>query len=113
MLESSEIPLSGMHSLVPGRAIRTSGKKSSKIFAKLRKNSFPGCIADRKDKSLSEMEVLQMQNAMRVDAMPQEDEIPDEELIDTLIAISVVTKRLAMKLRKIKDEGDKQNEPHE
>ena len=50
-----------------------------------------------------------MQNAMRVDAMPQEDEIPDEELIDTLIAISVVAKRLAMKLRKIKDEGDKQN----
>lgn len=49
-----------------------------------------------------------MQNAMRVDAMPQ-----DEELIDTLIAISVVAKRLAMKLRKIKDEGDKQNEPHE
>ena len=88
-------------------------KKLSKIFAKLRKNSFPGCIADRKDKSLSEMEVLQMQNAMRVDAMPQEDEIPDEELIDTLIAISVVAKRLAMKLRKIKDEGDKQNEPHE
>lgn len=43
----------------------------------------------------------------------QEDEIPDEELIDTLIAISVVAKRLAMKLRKIKDEGDKQNEPHE
>ena len=30
-----------------------------------------------------------------------------------LIAISVVAKRLAMKLRKIKDEGDKQNEPHE
>ena len=93
--------------------IRTPGKKNFKIFAKLRKNRFPGCIADRKDKSLSEMEVLQMQNAMRVDAMPQEDEIPDEELIDTLIAISVVAKRLAMKLRKIKDEGDKQNEPHE
>ena len=54
-----------------------------------------------------------MQNAMRVDAMPQEDEIPDVELIDTLIAISVVAKRLAMKLRKIKDEGDKQNESHE
>ena len=91
----------------------TRQKNFQKIFAKLRKNRFPGCIADRKDKSLSEMEVLQMQNAMRVDAMPQEDEIPDEELIDTLIAISVVAKRLAMKLRKIKDEGDKQNEPHE
>ena len=67
----------------------------------------------RKDESLSETEVLQMQKAMRIDAMPQKDETPDEELIDTLIAISVVAKRLAMKLRKIKDEGDKQYEPHE
>ena len=113
MLESSEIPLSGMHSWCQEEQSEHPEKKLSKIFAKLRKNSFPGCIANRKDKSLSEMEVLQMQNAMRVDAMPQEDEIPDEELIDTLIAISVVAKRLAMKLRKIKDEGDKQNEPHE
>ena len=54
-----------------------------------------------------------MQTAMRVDAMPKEDEIPDEELIDTLIAISVVAKRLAMKLRKIKGEGDKENDPHQ
>lgn len=54
-----------------------------------------------------------MQKAMRVDTLPQEDEIPDEELIDTLIAISVVAKKLATKLRKIKDEGDKQNESHE
>ena len=54
-----------------------------------------------------------MQKAMRVDTLPREDEIPDEELIDTLIAISVVAKRLAMKLRKVKDEGGKQNEPHE
>ena len=85
----------------------------SSFFVEIRKITVLECIAVRKDKSLSEMEVLQMQNAMRVDAMPQEDEIPDEELIDTLIAISVVAKRLAMKLRKIKDEGDKQNEPHE
>lgn len=54
-----------------------------------------------------------MQKAMRVYALPQDEGISDEELIDTLIAISVVAKRLAMKLRKIKDEGDKQNEPHE
>lgn len=59
------------------------------------------------------MEVLQMQKAMCVNTKPLEDELPDEELIDTLIAISVVSKRLAAKLRKIKDEGDKQNEPHE
>ena len=70
-------------------------------------------IALRRDTSPSEMEVLQMQTAMRVDAMPKEDEIPDEELIDTLIAISVVAKRLAMKLRKIKGEGDKENDPHQ
>ena len=88
-------------------------KFSSSFFAEIRKITVLGCIAVRKDKSLSEMEVLQMQNAMRVDAMPQEDELPNEELIDTLIAISVVAKRLAVKLRKIKDEGDKQNEPHE
>ena len=54
-----------------------------------------------------------MQKAMRVDTRPREDKIPDEELIDTLIAISGVAKRLATKLRKIKDEGDKQNESHE
>ena len=54
-----------------------------------------------------------MQKAMRVDTLPQEDKIPDEELIDTLITISVVAKRLATKLRKIKYEGDKQNESHE
>lgn len=47
-----------------------------------------------------------MQKAMRVDTLPQEDKILDEELIDTLFAISVVKKRLATKLRKIKDEGE-------
>ena len=41
------------------------------------------------------------------------DEVLDEELIDTLIAISVVSKRIATKLRKIQEEGDKKNEPHE
>jgi UDP-N-acetylmuramyl pentapeptide synthase len=46
------------------------------------------------------MEVLQMQNAMCANTIPLEDEFPDEELIDTLIAISVVSKRLAEKLRK-------------
>lgn len=37
------------------------------------------------------------------------DEIPDEELIDTLIAISVVSKRLAHKLRIIKEKGGNEN----
>lgn len=54
-----------------------------------------------------------MQKAMCINTKPLEDEVPDEELIDTLIAISVVSKKLATKLRKLKDEGDKQNEPHE
>lgn len=54
-----------------------------------------------------------MQDAMRVNTMPQDDVLPDDELIDTLIAISVVAKRLAEKFRKIKVEGDKQHEPHE
>lgn len=54
-----------------------------------------------------------MQKAMCVNTKPLEDEVLDEELIDTLIAISVVSKRIATKLRKIKDEGDKPNEPHE
>lgn len=54
-----------------------------------------------------------MQKAMCVNTKPLEDEVPDEELIDTLIAISVISKRIATKLRKIKDEGDKQNESHE
>lgn len=35
-------------------------------------------------------------------------ELPDEELIDTLIAISVVSKRLAHKLRIIKEQGGKE-----
>lgn len=54
-----------------------------------------------------------MQKAMCENTEPLDDEVPDEELIDVLIAISVVSKRLATKLRKIKDEGDKEDEPHE
>lgn len=55
-------------------------------------------IAVRKDKSLSETEVLQMQAAMRE---PVEHDARDEEIVDILIAISVVSKRLAEKLRKM------------
>ena len=62
--------------------------------------SFPAFqyIAVRKDKSLLETEVLQMQAAMRE---PAERDARDEEIIDILIAISVVSKRLAEKLRKL------------
>lgn len=56
-----------------------------------------------------------MQNAMRVSVLPLVDETPDVEIIDTLIAISVVSRRLAQILRdrKNKVEGDKQNESQE
>lgn len=45
-----------------------------------------------------ETEVLQMQAAMRE---PAERDARDEEIIDILIAIGVVSKRLAEKLRKL------------
>ena len=60
-------------------------------------------IAVRKGKTQSESEVP-MNN------MSEMDEIPDEELIDTLIAISVVSKRLAHKLRIIKEQGGKEKD---
>lgn len=77
----------------------------NKIFQKFLREfrSFPVSqyIAVRKDKSLSETEVLQMQAAMRE---PAERDARDEEIIDILIAISVVAKRLAEKLRKLNKE---------
>jgi hypothetical protein len=45
---------------------------------------------------------------MCVSNEPQEREEPDEELIDTLIAISVLSKRLAEKLRE--EEKNVENE---
>lgn len=54
-----------------------------------------------------------MQKAVCVNTKPLEENSLDEEIIDTLIAISVVSKRIATRLRKIQDEGDKENEPHE
>ena len=40
---------------------------------------------------------------MRINIEPRERESPDEELIDTLIAISVLSRRLAKKLREEKE----------
>lgn len=54
-----------------------------------------------------------MQNAMRVSLLPLAENSSNEELMDTLVAISFLSKRLTQRLRKIKDKGDKQNEPHE
>lgn len=65
-------------------------------------------IAVRKGKTQSESEV-QMNNMSEMDEILK-DEIPDEELIDTLIAISVVSKRLAHKLRIIKEQGGKEKD---
>lgn len=72
-----------------------SGKKN--FLRQFRSFPVSQYIAVRKDKSLSETEVLQMQSAMRE---PAEHDARDEEIIDILIAISVVSKQLAEKLRK-------------
>ena len=75
-----------------------SRKRQEKIFiCEIRSFPVSQYIAVRKDKSLSETEVLQMQAAMRE---PAERDARDEEIIDILIAISVVSKQLAEKLRK-------------
>lgn len=50
-----------------------------------------------------------MQEEMNVTSEFLESEIPNEELIDTLIAISVVSKRLAHKLRIMKEKGETDN----
>lgn len=50
-----------------------------------------------------------MNNMSKTDEIIK-DELPDEELIDTLIAISVVSKRLAHKLRIIKEQGGKEKD---
>ena len=69
-------------------------------------------IAPRKAGSFSETEVLQMQKAMGVSTGPLGMESQDEDVVDTLIAISVVFKRLAEKLRK-KSEKEKTHEQNE
>lgn len=63
-------------------------------------------IAVRKAESFSETEVLQMQNAMRNETDSRNKN--DEEIIDILIAISVVSKRLAKKLEKLRQTEEKE-----
>lgn len=61
---------------------------------------------------LPEREVLQMQKETIEKAAHLETD--DRELIDVLIAISVVAKRLARKLQtELTKEGDRQNEQNE
>lgn len=65
-----------------------------------------------RQQSHSERKVLQMQKESTDNS--QQDTAIDEELIDTLIAISVVAKRLAANLRKQNTEnGGKDNEQNE
>ena len=87
-------------------------KYFSKKFFEIRSFGNSQYIAVRKGKNLSETEVLQLQKEMTVNSPPGED-IPDEELIDTLMAISVVAKRLAKKLEENKVKGDTENGTHE
>ncbi|MBI5994028.1 hypothetical protein ACV3WI_03830 [Clostridium perfringens] len=54
-----------------------------------------------------------MQKERNVSDESLDQELPDEELIDTLIAISVVSKRLAHKLRVIKEKGEQEDGSHE
>ena len=51
-----------------------------------------------------------MQKAMGVSTGPLGMESQDEDVVDTLIAISVVSKRLAEKLRKKSEKTHEQNE---
>jgi hypothetical protein len=60
------------------------------FFCKFRNFIKSKYIAVRKGKTQSEREVLQMQEEMNATGESPTSDIPDEELIDTLIAISVV-----------------------
>lgn len=85
----------------------------SKIFLEIGSFIKSKYIAVRKGKTHSERKVLQMQKEMNVSDESLDQELPDEELIDTLIAISVVSKRLAHKLRVIKEKGEQEDGSHE
>ena len=79
----------------------------SKNFLEIGSFSKSKYIAVRKGKTQSEREVLQMQKESIEKTAGLDG--TDEELIDTLIAISVVSKRLAHKLRIIKEKGETDN----
>ena len=82
------------------------------IFKIIGKAKVQGTLGGRTAGSHSERKVLQMQKESTDNG--QQDTAIDEELIDTLIAISVVAKRLAVNLRKQNTEnGGKDNEQNE
>ena len=85
----------------------------SKNFLEIGSFSKSKYIAVRKGKTHSERKVLQIQKEMNVSDESLDQELPDEELIDTLIAISVVSKWLAHKLRVIKEKGEQEEGSHE
>ena len=83
-----------------------------KVEKQLRKSQPKSPMNIRKAGSHPEREVLQMQkeSTERTAALTAED----EDLIDTLIAISVVAKRLASKLKtELTKEGESQDEQNE
>lgn len=92
-------PVGQTTSQIPYTDVRqTASKKFSKQIGQTQ-NNFP--YINRSAESASEMEVLQMQTDMS-----EETRQANAEAIDTLIAISVVAKVLAEKLRKETKEGE-------
>lgn len=81
-----------------------------KIFKIIGKAKAQGTLRGRTAGSQSERKVLQMQKESIEKAAGLDG--TDEELIDVLIAISVVAKRLARKLQNEK-KGECQNEQNE
>lgn len=92
---------------------RTERKFSSKKIPEKSENVLFGNLDQiERQESRSEMEVLQMQKEMIEETACLDAE--DEDLIDTLTAISVVAKRLAVKLRnELSTEGERQDGKNE
>lgn len=87
------------------RAQKSSGRK---IFKEKDKNSY-FCFSPVHSSQKGEQ---RMENKMQISTGPP-DTVSDEELTDALIAISVVARQLAEKLRKKKDKGGRKNEQDE
>jgi hypothetical protein len=77
--------------------LKAQSTKNFKNISLKPENELSNLLRKLEREKLSEMEVLQMQSDMKENS--QLDASTDEELIDVLIAISVVSKRLANKLR--------------
>ena len=100
--------------LIKAKNALTVFKTFSKKICSQPEKQFPNALRKiERHESHSESEVLQMQTET-IDKSQQATSSIDEELIDTLIAISVVAKRLAANLRQQNTEnGGKQDEQNE